>query len=81
MAGATIRAVRVGAAHDGAAELCLTLGFANGGQSLVTLDDHAARALLTACGATTVDALIGVDWVQVRDALIAASGRFAEVAA
>ncbi len=79
MSGAIIRAVSVGAAHDGAAELCITLGFANGGESLVTLDDHAARALLTACGATTADALIGVGWVQVRDALISASDRFAEI--
>ena len=77
MAGATISAVRVVAAHDGEAELCVTLGFANGGQSLVTLDEHAARALLTASGAKTADALIGVGWAQVRDALIAASGRFA----
>lgn len=81
MAGATISAVRIVAAHDGAAELCLTLSFGNGGQSLVTLDDHAARALLTACNATTADALIGVGWAPVRDALIAASGRFADATA
>ena len=81
MAGATIRAVRVVASHAGDAELCVTLGFANGGQSLVTLDPHAARALLSATGAATADALIGVSWVQVRDALIAASGRFADAVA
>lgn len=81
MADAAIRAVRIVASHDGDAELCVTLGFANGGQSLVTLDQHAARALLTATGAATADGLIGVSWVQVRDALIAASDRFADAAA
>jgi hypothetical protein len=80
MAGATISAVRIGAAHDGEAELCVTLRFANGGQSLVTLDEHAASALFAAAGATTADALIGIGWAQVRDALIVASGRFGEAA-
>lgn len=78
MAAATICAVRMAAAHDGEAELCVTLRFANGGLSQVALDEHAAGALLTACGATTADALIGTDWTRVRDALIAASNRFAE---
>lgn len=81
MSGASISAVRIGAAHDGAAELCLTLSFADGGQSLVTLDHHATHALLTACNAATADALIGVGWAPVRDALIAASGRFADATA
>jgi hypothetical protein len=81
MAGATIRAVRVIASHGGDAELCVTLGFANGGESVVTLEQHAARALLDATGAASADALVGVSWVQVRDALIAASGRFADAAA
>ena len=61
--------------------MCVTLSFANGGESLVTLDEHAASALFTACGAATADALIGVGWAQVRDALITASGRFADAAA
>lgn len=81
MAEAVISGVRIGAAHDGEAELCVTLSFANGGSSSVTLDGHAASALFTACGATTADALIGVGWARVRDALIVASDRFAETAA
>lgn len=80
MADAAISAVRLGAAHDGEAELCLTLSFANGGKSLVTLDEPAASALISACGAQTLEALIGVDWSQVRDALSAASGRFMDAA-
>lgn len=81
MDGARVTAVRVIASHGGDAELCVTLSFANGGQSQVTLDQHAARALLAATGAPTADALIGVGWVPVRDALIAASNRFAGAAA
>lgn len=78
MGGATISQVRIAAAHDGEAELLVTLTFANGGQSLVTLDEFAARALMASSGAQSADALIGTDWSHVRDALIAASSRFAE---
>jgi hypothetical protein len=78
MAGATISDVHIAAAHDGAAELLVTLSFANGGQSLVTLDEFAARTLLANTNASSADQLIGVGWEPVRDALIASSGRFAE---
>lgn len=78
MSGATISHIRIAAAHDGEAELLVTLTFGNGGQSLVTLDEYATRSLLSSCGASTADELIGVGWDRVRDALIASSGRFAE---
>lgn len=78
MAGATISEVRIAAAHDGEAELLVTLTFANGGQSLVTLDEFAARSLLASTNASTSDQLIGVGWNHVRDALIASSSRFIE---
>jgi len=81
MAGATISDVRIAAAHDGEAELQLTLSFANGGQSLVTLDEFAARTLLATTNASHADQLIGVGWEPVRDALIASSSRFTEPAA
>lgn len=58
MAGATISEVRIAAAHDGEAELIVTLTFANGGQSLVTLDEFAARSLLASTNASTSDQLI-----------------------
>lgn len=77
MSGPTISRVQVAAAHDGDAELIVTLAFGNGGQSLVALDEYAVRALLAACAAQTADDLIGASWEQVRDALIASSGRFA----
>ena len=77
MASAKISEVRLGAAHDGDAELVVTLRFANGGQSLVSLDEFAVRSLLASAGAQTADQLIGVGWDKVRDALIASSSRFA----
>ena len=78
MAGATISDVHVVAAHDGDAELRITLRFGNGGQSLVTLDEYAVRSLLASAGAQTADQLVGVGWDKVRDALIASSSRFAD---
>ena len=78
MAGASISEVRIAAAHDGEAELLVTLTFANGGRSLVTLDEFAARTLLASTNASTSEQLIGVSWDQVRDALIASSNRFTE---
>jgi hypothetical protein len=78
MAGATISEVHIAAAHDGEAELLVTLSFANGGKSLVTLDEFAVRTLLASTNAGSSDQLIGVSWDHVRDALIASSNRFAE---
>ncbi len=77
MSGAVIETVRLAAAHDGEAELLVTLRYSNGGRSLVTLDHHAAQALLADCAADAPDALVGIGWEAVRDALQAASGRFA----
>lgn len=69
MNGATVSEVQVTAAHDGVAELKLTLRHANGGLSPITLDETAVRALMEACGATEPDALVGVGWEKIRDAL------------
>ena len=77
MSGAVISRVQLGAAHDGAAEMVLTLRYENGGETLVALDPHAADHLMTACGATEAEALIGQDWSKVRDALEASSNRYA----
>lgn len=77
MSGARVSQVQIAAAHDGEAELVVTLAFENGGQSLVALDEFAARTLLASCAADAADGLIGASWEQVRDALIASSGRYA----
>jgi len=76
MSGAVISGVRLGAAHDGAAELVVTLRFDGGGETLVPLDQEAAGALMTACDAKDADALVGHGWERVRDALERASNRF-----
>ena len=77
MSGAVISRVQLGAAHDGDAEIVLTLRFDNGGETLVSLDHHAASHLMTACGADHPDALLGQGWERVRDALEASSNRYA----
>lgn len=76
MNGAVIETVEVGAAHDGVAELIVTLHFANGGRSLVTLDAIAAGALMRACNVTDPAGLSGQGWEKVRDALGVSWNRF-----
>jgi len=77
MSGAVISRVRLGASHDGAAELVLTLRFDGGGETLVALGGEAAGCLMTVCGAQDADALLGQGWERVRDALQTSSNRFA----
>ena len=69
MAEPVIDQVHTRAAHDGEAELVVWLRHANGGRTEVTLDAHAASALLTACAASDADGLLGQSWHRVRDAL------------
>ncbi|MEZ5551149.1 MAG: hypothetical protein R3E82_09695 [Pseudomonadales bacterium] len=76
MNSANIVRVRVAAAHDGSAELQVTLLYPNGGRTEVTLDEPAGRALMTACEAREVDDLIGQNWEKVKDALTASFNRF-----
>ena len=76
MSGAVISRVQLAAAHDGEAELVVTLRFENGGESLVPLDEHAVRVLMESCGANDPDDLVGKGWGLVRDALEASSNRF-----
>lgn len=73
---AVIDSVRLGAAHDGEAELVVTLRFGNGGRSDVTLDRHAVAHLMDASGAAAPDALVGCGWRLVRDAVAASANRF-----
>ena len=73
---AVISRARVGAAHEGVAELVVMLTHGNGGQSEVALDHLAAAALLEACDASEPDQLIGQPWQKVRDALKVSWNRF-----
>lgn len=76
MSSAVIKHVQVAAAHDGVAELVVTLGYDNGGQSLVTLDEFATRKLMESAGVETAENLTGIGWEHVRDALSASSARY-----
>lgn len=73
---AVISSVRVAAAHEGDAELVVTMGYANGATSEVVLDHAATNALMQACDAKGVEDLTGVGWQHVRDALVVSYNRF-----
>lgn len=76
MSTAVIKHVQIAAAHDGVAELIVTLQFQNGGQSLVTLDEFAVHQLMKTTGASAPEELTGTPWEHVRDALAASSERY-----
>jgi len=76
MSEAVIESARIAAAHEGVAELVVTLTHEGGGRSEVALDQIATSALLTACNATGPEGLIGAPWHKVRDALSASWNRF-----
>jgi len=78
---ATITSVRIAAAHEGVAELVVTLTHENGGRSEVALDNLATSALLNGCNVGDPDELIGVSWLKVRDALSVSWNRFNPVSA
>jgi hypothetical protein len=76
MTEATITGVRIAAAHEGVAELVVTLTHDNGGSSEVALDTLATSALLADCNVSDPDELVGVSWQKVRDALSVSWNRF-----
>jgi len=73
---ATIAKVRIAAAHEGDAELIVTVAYDGGGSSEVPLDRHASDALLRSCEASGLEELIGQSWQQVRDALSVSYNRY-----
>jgi hypothetical protein len=75
MTEATINRVQLVAAHDGTAELLVTLHFENGGAQEIALDAYAADHLMRACDAGCAADLVGKGWRHVRDALEASSNR------
>ena len=76
MGEAVIESARVAAAHEGVAELVVTLAHDGGGRSEVALDQIATSALLEACAATGPEDLVGAPWHKVRDALGVSWNRF-----
>ena len=66
---AVITKVRLAAAHEGVAELIVSLTYDNGGESEIALDQATGAHLMQGCGATHMDELVGQGWERVRDAL------------
>ncbi|MBM4206023.1 MAG: hypothetical protein FJ194_18060 [Gammaproteobacteria bacterium] len=76
MSVAAISAIRIAAAHDGEAELVVTLRHGNGSTSDVILGHVAASELLRSCDTTNPDELLGVGFEKVRDAMLVSSNRY-----
>ena len=77
MTAAKIKDVRIAAAHQGIAELIVTVEYDNGGVSEIALDQIASGALMRSCHAESAEDLIGQSWELVRDALQVSYNRFA----
>jgi len=73
---AKISNFRIAAAHEGTAELIVTVDYDGGGSTDVPLDGHAIDAMLKSCGVDSTDELIGQSWQHVRDALSVSYNRF-----
>ena len=69
---AVISRVQLGAAHEGHAELLITLTYPTGGQNVIPLDPTSCAHLMDLAGASQVEELIGTTWQLVRDAIQAA---------
>ena len=70
---AVISSVQLGAAHEGHAELLITLlTYPTGGQTVIPLDPTSCAHLMDLAGASQVEDLIGTTWQLVRDAIQAA---------
>jgi hypothetical protein len=62
---AVIVGAEIAAGHDGSAELALSVQHQNGVVSVVVLDQAAGLDVMRACGAASLDGLIGRSWRDV----------------
>lgn len=76
MANATIKEARVAAAHEGIAELIVSIEYDNGSTTDIALDQMATSALLKSCDAQTIEDIKGHPWEKVRDALQVSFNRY-----
>ena len=73
---ARIKQARVAAAHEGIAEMIVTIEYDNGSVTEVALDRNTVEQLMNSTNAQSLDDLVGASWEQVRDALSAAFNRY-----
>lgn len=66
---AKISAVRIAPAHEGVAELIVTIAYPNGGKTDYPLDELAAQYLFKIAEVDTPEALVNLDWKFVREAI------------
>ena len=66
---AIIEKAVVAAAHEGMAELIVSIRYSNGGISDVALGAEATALLMESCGASTLEQLVGHSWRKVMAAL------------
>lgn len=73
---AKIKQARVAAAHEGVAEMIVTIEYSNGGLTDVALDRASVDALMNSTDAKSLTDLEGASWETVRDALTLAYNRY-----
>lgn len=62
---AVIVGVEIAAGHDGTAEMVVSIQYENGVVAPVVLDQETGLDLMRACGAASLDALVGRSWREI----------------
>ena len=65
VADAMIVGVEIAAGHDGTAEMVVSVQYENGVVAPVVLDQDTGLGLMRACGAASLDRLIGRSWREI----------------
>lgn len=65
VADAMIVGVEIAAGHDGTAEMVVSVQYENGVVAPVVLDQDTGLGLMRACGAASLDGLIGRSWREI----------------
>jgi hypothetical protein len=68
---AVIVGADIAAGHDGSAEMVLSVQYENGVVSALVLDQRAGLDVMHACGAASLDALVGRPWREISKNLTA----------
>ena len=66
---AVIVGVEIAAGHDGTADMVVSIQYENGVVAPVVLDQQTGLDLMKACGAVSLDALVGRSWREIFNTL------------